>query len=193
MSVIVAVSGPTGAGKSALAQALLAELGDAQAIYMDDYERMTREPLGQVARWAERGADFDELEVPRLAEELWRLKNGSAARYVVFETQFGRAHRATGALIDFSIWIDVPLEVALARKVKAFTAEALADEPARTRERLQSLEGYLAAYLTLVRRLLLIQAEKVRPQADLVLDGAADPASLARIAGGEMRRRLGCA
>lgn len=190
MSIVVAVSGPTGAGKSALARALLAELGDAQAIYMDDYERMTREPLDAVARWAERGADFDELSLPRLAEELRRLKEEGASRYVVFETQFGRAHRATGALIDFSIWIDVPLEVALARKIKAFTAAALGEEPATARERLCWLDGYVAGYLGLVRRLLLVQAEKVRPRADLVVDGGADPASLARLARGELRRRL---
>ena len=190
MSLVVGVSGPTGAGKTALAEALLAELGDAQAIYMDDYERMTREPLDAVARWAERGADFDELPLPRLAEDLRRLKEESAARYVVFETQFGRAHRATGELIDYSIWIDVPLEVALARKIKAFTAAALGEEPARARERLHWLDGYVAGYLGLVRRLLLVQAQKVRPRADLVVDGGADPASLARLAGGEVRRRL---
>ena len=190
MSLVVGVSGPTGAGKTALAEALLAELGDAQAIYMDDYERMTREPLDQVARWAERGADFDQLPLPGLAEDLRRLKKQGAARYVVFETQFGRAHRATGELIDFSIWIDVPLEVALARKVKAFTAAALGEEPARARERLQWLDGYVAGYLGLVRRLLLVQAEKVRPRADLVVDGSADPAALARLAGRELRRRL---
>ena len=110
---------------------------------------------------------------------------------IVIETQFGRAHRATGALIDFSIWIDVPLEVALARKVKAFTAAALAGEPSSAHERLQWLDGYLAGYLALVRRLLLVQAEKVRPQADLVIDGGGDPAALARLAGAEVRRRLG--
>jgi len=190
VSIVVGVSGPTGAGKSALARALLAELGDAQPLYMDDYERMTREPLDKVARWAERGADFDELPLPGLAEDLRRLKQESPARYVVFETQFGRAHRATGALIDFSIWIDVPLEVALARKVKDFTAAALAEAPARARERLQWLDGYVAGYLGLVRRLLVIQSEKVRPRADLVVDGGEDPASLARLAGAALRRRL---
>ena len=84
MSIIVGVSGPPGAGKSALARALLAELGDAQAIYMDHYERMTREPLDTVARWAERGADFDELP----AASKLRLKHRSCRAQVLQRVLF---------------------------------------------------------------------------------------------------------
>jgi uridine kinase len=173
---VVAVSGPTGSGKSALAQALVARLEDACALHMDDYERMTREPVAEVQRWAERGANFDELAVPLLGEHLARLKAGQPVRdiaprkYIVFETQFGRAHTATGGLIDLLIWIDLPLELALARKLKAFAAGALGD--ANPRERLAWLDAYLGNYLTLVRRLLVLQAERVRPQAELVLDGS---------------------
>jgi uridine kinase len=181
---VVAVAGPTGSGKSALVQSLVAQLQDACALHMDDYERMTREPMADVRRWADRGADFDQLSVPLLGEHLRELKCGepvvtpSGARlvprkYIVFETQFGRAHTATAGLIDLLIWIDVPLEIALARKLKAVAEEALREErPHAARERLAWLQGYLDSYLALVRRLLLVQAERVRPQADLVLDGS---------------------
>lgn len=191
MSFVVAVSGPTGGGKTALVQGLVAQLGDACAIHMDHYERMTREPVEAVARWAERGADFDELPVPGLAEHLRRTKEEAASRYIVFETQFGRAHRETAPLIDLLLWIDVPLEVALARKVKGLCAEALRDgREQAARERLAWLEGYLGGYLGLVRRLLLVQAERVRPLADLVLDGGADPEAIVRRAREYVVQRL---
>ena len=173
---VVAVSGPTGSGKTALVQGLVRQLGDACALHMDDYERMTREPIGDVQRWAERGANFDELAVPLLGEHLARLKAGQSVRditprkYIVFETQFGRGHTATAALIDLLIWIDVPLELALARKLKAFAADALRD--GNPRERLAWLDAYLGNYLALVRRLLVLQVGRVRPRADLVLDGS---------------------
>lgn len=191
---VVAVSGPTGSGKSSLVQGLVRALGDACALHMDDYERMTREPIGDVQRWAERGANFDELAVPLLGEHLARLRAGQPVRdimprkYIVFETQFGRGHTVTSGLIDLLIWIDVPLELALARRLKAFAADALAD--ADPRERLAWLDAYLGNYLALVRRLLVMQAERVRPQADLVLDGSGALEPMVARAHDYVRQRL---
>ncbi|MGH8745934.1 MAG: hypothetical protein ACREUK_05535, partial [Burkholderiales bacterium] len=164
---------------------LVEQLGDASAIYMDSYERMTREPIGNVRLWTERGADVEELPVPLLAEHLQQLKRGEPVvepagqtaiaprKYIVFETQFGREHRATGAQIDLLVWLDTPLEIALARRLKAFCAEALHGARAGGAwERIEWLDAYLANYLSLVRRLLLLQCERVRPRADLVVDGS---------------------
>jgi uridine kinase len=190
MSYVVAVAGPTGGGKSALVQALVERLDDACALHMDDYERMTREPLERVARWAERGADFDELDVGGLVERLQALKAGAAPRYIVFETQFGRAHRATGSLIDLLIWIDVPLEIALARKLRGFCAQARQGPAEAARERLAWLDGYLAGYLDLVRRLLVLQAERVRPGADVRIDGSGTLEAMARVAREQVLARL---
>ncbi len=202
MRYVVAVAGPTGAGKSALVGALAAGLGEGCALHMDDYERMTRAPLADVARWAERGADFDELDVPLLGEHLRRLKAGEpvlapgrsaplqARTYIVLETQFGRAHGATGPLIDLLVWIDVPLEIALARKLKAFCAQASGEPPEAARERLAWLDGYLAGYLGLVRRLLVLQAERVRPGADVLVDGSGSLEAMARFAREQVLARL---
>jgi len=203
MNHVVAVAGPPGGGKTSLVQGLVARLGDACAIHMDSYERMTREPIDSVARWAERRADFDELAIPLLDEHLRRLKSGEPVvepaggttieprKYIVLETQFGRAHRATGELIDLLIWIDTPLDIALARRLKALCAEALSEgRENAARERLDWMEGFLAAYLALVRRLLLIQSARVRPQAEIVVDGSGELEDAVRQALGQVLQRL---
>lgn len=203
MNHVIAVAGPPGGGKTSLVQGLVARLGDACAIHMDSYERMTREPIGRVERWAERGADFDELEVPLLGEHLRRLKGGEPVvepaggttiaprKYVVFETQFGRAHGATGALIDLLIWVDTPLDLALARRLKALCAEALREgREGAARERLAWMDGFLANYVALVRRLLLMQCARVRPQADIVVDGSGELEDMVRQAFAQVLQRF---
>jgi len=198
---VIAIAGPPGAGKSTLAAALVRELGDASLLAMDRYQQMTEAPIDEVARWAERGADYDELPVPRLAEHLAALRRGEAVTdpvsgvtnlpgrcYIIFETHFGRAHRATGPLIDLLLWLDTPPDVALARNLRTFIgpmlqlpvrAEALADG-------LGWIDDYLASYLRVVAGLVRLQAERVRPGADLFVAADAGVSAVAS----ELRRLI---
>ncbi len=199
---MIAIAGPPGAGKSALAQALARLLGEACVVDMDDYQRMTALPPAQVADWLARGADHDALPVPLLAEHLAALKAGRPvrnpasgattmpARTIVLETHFGRAHRATGAFIDCLLWLDTPADVALARNLRAFIAPWLAPQ-ASAADRLDGLlwlDAHLADHLGLVARLVALQRERVRPGADLLVDPAASAEAtlqqvLAKLAG----------
>jgi hypothetical protein len=179
---VIGIAGPPGAGKSTLADALVRALGDAVRVSMDDYQRFTEMPIDAVARWLERGADHDELAVPLLAEHLARLRAGEPVahpvtgrvvaprRHVVFETHFGRAHAATGSMIDLLVWIDTPPDIALARNLRGFVAQLSAvHEVQPLRDEVGWIADYLAQYEGVVGRLVAIQARRVRPQADLVL------------------------
>jgi uridine kinase len=173
MARVVGVAGPAGAGKTTLVNALAAALPQATPIYIDRYQRITEQPLRDIVRWAERGADFDALDIPRLADDLARLKAGPA-KYVLFETHFGRAHRASGRHIDFLVWLDTPLDVALARNVMDELAPLLPlAESGSLREGIAGVQRNLARYLDDVRRLRVLQRERVAAGADLVLDGMA--------------------
>lgn len=200
--VVIGIAGAPGSGKSTVTRALAAALGDATAIHMDSYERMTRQGMEEIAAWAARGGDPNELPVPLLHEHLAALKAGQAvtdpatgatlrpARYIVFETQFGRDHCATGEHIDLLAWIDTPREVALARTVRQGLADALAAPPAQQRERIAWLQGYVENYLALVRQLLVRQRERVLPGADLVLDATTDLAGVVDRLRTEVERRF---
>lgn len=203
MGVVIAISGAPGSGKSTVSRALARALGDAAVVPMDDYEHMTRQSMEALADWAARGADVNELPVPLLDEHLGALKAGRPvthpttgepvrpARYLVFETQFGRDHRATGRHIDLLVWLDTPREVALARTLRQLVAGALAAPAGEQGARLQWLGGYLDNYLALVRQLLVRQHERVRPGAELVVDGMGDPREIAAALRAEVVRRFG--
>ena len=178
---VVAVAGVPGSGKSTLCAALVRALGDAVSLAMDDYEQMTAMDMDQLARWTAGGADVDALPLPQLAEDLAALRAGHPVRHpvsgawmqprrtIIFETQFGRTHRATGALIDSLVWLDLPPDAALARNLRRFLAPLL-PTPAPAVEELRWIDGYLDQYLGSVGPLVRWQAERVRPGADLVLD-----------------------
>ena len=187
MHYVVAIAGAAGAGKSTLLREVLKILPDSSAIHVDDYQRITQEPVQQLSHWLQSGADFDALEIPVLGDHLARLKRGEpvvepirmtpieARKYILFETHFGRAHQDTGAHIDYLVWLDTPREVALARNVRGLLAPMLpGGGVAPSAERLASLSGYLAKYVDNVRPLLNTQVDQVSAGADVQLDGALD-------------------
>lgn len=203
MRPVIAVAAPIGGGKTSLATAIASRLGEASLLYYDRYERATAGSVDDLVRWMENGARIDDLAVPGLAEDLSRLTRGEpatdpvtgasipAGRWIVLETPLGREHTATASFIDLLIWIDTPLDVALARKIREFVV----DFPARagqadTRAFLSWLGNYLDHYLRVVHRMLEIQRERVPLQADVILDGRGDFETLLRQALEAIRARF---
>jgi len=200
---IIAVAAPIGGGKSAIARAIASELPGAAAVYFDHYEQATGQPVQNLQEWIRRGTDFDEFVVPRLREDLARLRRGEeirdpetgsrlpAAAYVVFENPLGREARSLAEFVDLLIWVKVPPEVALARKLRELVGGFLRQQrPERHGECLAWLEQYLENYLAIVRDVLRIQEQRVAAGADLVLDGTGAVEALARQAAAEILRRL---
>ena len=186
MPRVIAVAGPIGAGKTCLVNGLVKSLPDASAVYFDHYQQLTDLPLPQMMRWLEQGPDVNQLEIPVLASHLEQLKRGEPvvdpltkhrirpSSDIVVEMPLGRAHAEIARHIDYLIWIDLPLDMSLARKMLSHVDPCLAKESAERDVCLRWVDRYLYSYLHGVRRLLIWQAETVRPDADLILDGQLD-------------------
>jgi len=203
LTYVVGIAGPAGGGKTSLVRGLVRAMEDAAAIHIDSYQRITREPIRKIVQWMERGADFGEFAIPLLPEHLEALRLGQpvvdpvsmveipARKYIIFETHFGRAHQATGRHIDLLVWLDTPLDIALARNLKDFISPLLrarGTEPGR--DKLAWLNDYLDNYLADVRRLVLMQKSRVGADADLVVDGSGDLALIVAKVRSEILTRL---
>ena len=180
MSRVVAIAAPIGGGKTTFAEALSIALGGAAILHYDRYEIETKRPASRLLEWLRDGADFSAFEAPNLARDLKAIRNGEAVAdpltgrrvdptdLVLLEMPLGREHAETARYIDFVIWIEVPPDIALARKIREYIARFREE---RDPDGLIWLDNFVANYLQVFREVLLVQAEKVRAGADLVLDG----------------------
>jgi uridine kinase len=179
---VVGLSGVPGAGKTTLTQLLLQNYRQAQAVYYDQFQTITRMSPTQIRDWFARGGDPNEFPLSELLGELQRrtqIPAGAGRPLVLFETPFGRLHRATGAFVDFLVWIDTPFDVALSRAVLAFLDAAQRDKaPNAATDFIRWQRQYMLNYPA-IRAMYLAQRESISSAADLILDGSQSTADLA--------------
>jgi uridine kinase len=180
-ATVISVAAPPGGGKTTLARMICAKLPNAAIVHFDDYETFTKRNPGEIEAWLGRDAPFAEITAPKFGEDLARLRTGGAS-YVVVDAPVGRAYPATAAMIDFLIFIDTPLDVALARVIKAQAARAAQAGLPAAQGFVTWLESYLDGYTRFTRRIYGIQRARVMPQADVILDGTLAPEQLVELA-----------
>jgi len=170
---VISVSGPPGAGKTALSEQLALGLG-AQVVSYDDFELMTRQPVAKTLDWLRRGAPYDEVETPGLAEA---LATARAKGVVVFDTPLGRAHPETGGAIDIALWIECPLDVALARKIRQLSEHV---PSAQSAQFVEWLSAYLGHYEAIIRPACQIQKNRVGDTSDMVVQATTELAEIVK-------------
>lgn len=171
MHPVIAISGIPGAGKTRASTCLAQALGAAHLSF-DAYETMTAQDPDAVRGWLGRGAPVAEMFDPALDGVLAGL---AAKGPVVFDTPLGRFPAGQGRIITCAVWIEVPRDVALARKLATQmagggfdSADALAGWTL----------GFLEAYAGLVLPCLDLQAARIKPLCDHVVDGMQPPEAL---------------
>jgi uridine kinase len=173
MVKIIGISGIGGAGKSVLTNALGKSL-NATIIFWDDFDEISKDPEDLI-KWYNSTQDYSEWKYDSLAEVLKELKTGKKiicpatkkelipTQYIVFDAPLGRRHSATGQYIDYSIFLNTPLDVALVRRV-------LRDFRDKSNLNITEIFEELDFYLTSARPLYEMNYEKME-LSDYIADG----------------------
>ncbi len=158
--VVIGISAVSGGGKTRVTAELAESVIGATAVYFDEFDDTTEHPP-DLREWLANGADYNAWKAPVLAEHLRKLKMGEPAdapRFIIFDAPLGRAHEATGQYIDHMVFLDTPLDIAMARRL---LRDGWTD----------GTEAHLRRYLDWTKELFTRHQDQAAATADLILDG----------------------
>jgi len=178
-SFVIAIAGHSGSGKSTIIENLVSSLGDAVALGIDDYTSSATYP--PAVKWIADGADPNEFQTPQFVDDIRALKTGKAiihpetglevkpTRYLILEEPFGRGRDALRELIDFLVYVDIPLEVAYARKLlRKSDFLPWEDDPELF---MKNLRENLSWFLRVGRSFYVAVSNSAMKDCDLIVDG----------------------
>jgi len=199
MTIVIAICGTMGSGKTTAVENIAAALPDCVSLHEDDYNKTTERSLDDIDHWWNRGANVGEFDLSALITQLAVLcpnsvtSNLTAAKHqgtniprsprlagvgngqiVLLETHFGRLHPELHPWIDLQCWIDIPADIAVARKIAQLSNQmhtSQSDDFAK--DGLRWIENFCKGYLRTTRKLFEMQRQQVRDLSDMSIDGQA--------------------
>ncbi len=168
-AIVVSISGPSGSGKSSLVKAVVKLLPNACSLHFDDYKETTKFP-DDLTKWVSEGCNPNEFVTAKMIEDLQVMRNQKVEDgWVIVEEPFGRGRIAMNGLIDFVVYIDIPLEIAFARTIKR--AALNVQENIEISVLLRNITEFVDQYLDVSRDSYAIVNENVKKDCDLIVDG----------------------
>ena len=156
---VIAIAAVTAGGKTTTVNELKKQLSNVQALYFDDYT--FEGEVDDFYQWVLDGADYNVWNLEPLEKDILKIKQSGSCDYLILDYPFAYCHEQIRKYIDVAIFIDTPLDIALARRILRDLPDASGDEIR------DDLEGYLK-----YARPAYIQMQKdILPSSDYVIEG----------------------
>ena len=180
---VICFSGSIASGKSSLIRELT-NLLESAVIRFDDYEQFNTYPEN-FPQWIKEGADATLIKNQRMLTDIQKLlaeesvinpltkEKIKPAEYILVEDPMGTMRDEFAQLYDFLVFIEIPPDVSLARLIKRMINDVnINDKNIIDYSKLvNQISNFLDKYLDFQRDLYQIASSKVKPNADLILDG----------------------
>lgn len=163
---VVAIAGVSGGGKTTIAKCLNEKLLNSKILYFDDYDF---DGPDSIIDWVDKGANY-EWNLTPLIRDLKALLT-EQLDYIVIDFPFAYKHFKTSKMIDFAVFIDTPLDIAMARRV-------IRDFENSSNENIV-LE--MKNYISQGRRGYLEMLKTIKPNSNITVDGTLSVIKIADI------------
>ena len=161
---VMAINAVSGGGKTALANLVRLSLPGSVLFCFDDFEGAAPEDFYE---WYKGGRDLEEFDCLQMREAVNHEIQKGIAEFIILDYPFSRDHPQFQIQIDLSVFVDTPLDVAMARRiVRDYRAED-GESAAVAVERLrQEMKHYVEK-----ARYPYLDTERHKATSDVVLDG----------------------
>ena len=156
---VIAIAAVTAGGKTTIVNEIKKKLPKATSLHFDDYSFDGE--VKDFYKWTLDGADYSIWDLSPLEKDIKSIKNSGSYEYLLLDYPFAYQHNTIKDYIDYAIFIDTPLDIAMARRILRDMNNATGEEIR------QDLEMYLkyarVAYVQMLKDVL--------PSSDYVIDG----------------------
>ena len=113
---VIAINAVSGGGKTALAKLVHESLPNSALFCFDDFDA-TNVYATDYYEWYIRGGNLEEFDCPGMRAAVDAELHRGEKQYIVMDYPFGRDHSRFRDAIDLSVWLETPLDVAMARRI----------------------------------------------------------------------------
>jgi len=156
-SKLITISACAGGGKTAITKALSKKVNPTSVYYFDEIDEKVIFPNNYPH------AEADEYNLDQIITMIEKDKLNSHG-LILFDFPFGRCHTKMNSLIDFAIFIDVPLDIAMSRRI-------LRDVDIERLDLLPQLLAELKYYEPKGRNAYLNALKTIKPSCDWIVEG----------------------
>lgn len=154
---VIAISAVSGGGKTTVAKCLAERLPNSKVLYFDDFDLHGPE---DIPKWVEEGGDPHAWDLTPLFKAFSAFCLESPD-FIVLDYPFLYGHAQMSEYIDLAVFIDTPLDIAMARRI-------IRNSEGRSGE---DVIEEMQHYLSRARPAYVDMLVKVKPQSDLIVDG----------------------
>ena len=159
---IIAVSAVTAGGKTTAVNAVKKKLPRCASLHFDDYS--FEGEVDDFHQWVLDGADYNVWDLSPLKADIEKIIRSGAYDYLLLDYPFAYRNDLIKDYIDCSVFIDTPLDIAMARRILRDMKDASADE----------IREEMKTYLNFARVAYVQMLKDIKPSSDYVIDGAQD-------------------
>lgn len=155
---IIAIGAVTAGGKTTVVNELKKQIPNTKSLHFDDYT--FEGEVDDFHAWIKQGSDYNVWNLNPLIKDILEMKK-SDNDYLFLDYPFAYCHKALSEYIDCAIFIDTPLDIAIARRILRDMNNATGEE----------IRKDLEIYLKYARIAYVQMLKDVLPSSDYIIDG----------------------